>query len=217
MTPRKEHLLDRIRLMHIRTHKSCESIHKTYIQSFKPDRTPAPRSPTPNQGAICNWHLLERGKSVFSDRLTVVISTILQGRPHAQEEYWSILNRSHIFLCVFCYVWWLVFLLCFGACFCCLFCVLSFFPLFEEKEHDVRWVRKWVGSVETWGRGENMIKIYCMKNLRIRNMYFLTVYGCLTCIHLCVPCGYRRGWQISYYWNYRWWLWTAMWVLANWT
>lgn len=40
----------------------------------------------PNSKGIANWHLFPKEKIVFSNRVLIGILTILQIRPHGQEE-----------------------------------------------------------------------------------------------------------------------------------
>jgi hypothetical protein len=52
---------------------------------FQPDGVPTLRADTTKKLSITDT-LCQRGNSVFSNQMSLGISAMLQGRPHAQEE-----------------------------------------------------------------------------------------------------------------------------------
>lgn len=110
-------------------------------------------SPIPNQGGICNSELAGERRSVFS----MSWHWIYQPHSKAGTMFRSsglTQNRLHGFV-LFCSVF-------------CIFVILLFCCFFEiEKKHEVGWVgRKRIWEEE--GKGNSMIKISCMKNLKPR-------------------------------------------------
>lgn len=70
--------------------------------------------PTPNQEATCNWYPLASRKAIFSNRVSLGISTTLQGRPHAQKQLTNTKLTHWYFrglFVSFCLVWAMVFCL----------------------------------------------------------------------------------------------------------
>lgn len=70
-----------------------------------------PQGPIPNQEIIGNWYLLGRGKSVFSNGVSLGISITPQGKLHAQRELantkwiaWILWGGSFAFFCLFCFM-----------------------------------------------------------------------------------------------------------------
>lgn len=85
MTPRKEYSLDNNRIeSHINLQRLQQHIQDPH--KFKPDKIPAQRqSPISNQEAIYSWYWMEKGKSVFSNGVSLGILTTAWGRFYAQK------------------------------------------------------------------------------------------------------------------------------------
>ena len=45
----------------------------------------------------------------------------------------------------------------------------SVFALGARRQHKVWWVQRYRASVRIWGRGENTVKLYCMKKIQIKS------------------------------------------------
>lgn len=119
------------------------------------------QSPTPNQEAICNRNLQGKGKSVFSNGVTLGMPIILRGKTPAQEQ-----ANTKQTPCSLCLLFQFVLLGIF-CLFISIFVWLFFFSPLREIEHEIGRVKKWVGSERSQGRGKNIIKTDFMKCFKI--------------------------------------------------
>lgn len=124
------------------------------------------------QEAICNWYLF--GKSIFSTRVSLTVSTIIQGSSYAQEKLANTKQVPWFFACMFlcfvlfCLSYWFTFpffsLLWFS--FVIFFVVYIFLGILWERERIWSWVGRDMGKTwEELGQEKNIIKINCMKNI----------------------------------------------------
>lgn len=132
-------------------HKTCTGSNQTQSQHWEGRQT---QGPTPNQEAICDWHLLGKGKSVFSNgvywvqhRYSRAGSVPRSVRQHRMNT--MVLMRAFGF--VFVLFYFLFFVLLFLLWF-------LFFLFSRERKKSWSWVDREVGRIWEELVGKNMIK-----------------------------------------------------------
>lgn len=104
-------------------------------------------------------------KTVFSNGVSLDVSSTLQGKAHAQKYLANSNSKNDSVLCVMLFL-----LFCYSLYYWFLFSWNCAWGIFFErhKEQEVHWVRKW----EYWGREKSMIKLYSMqKNFKKKNFF----------------------------------------------
>lgn len=156
--------------MLISVHKDCGSRHNACTGQIRlgltTERKRAQAS-TPKQEAICNWSVLTKGKSAFSNSMSLGISTTPKGRPPAQEKSTNT-KQTQWYFCglLFNFALFRLFFIgllpvCFVGIFVCFhWCLLFYCFYFERKTaYNTGWVGKWgaLGGGETWLKIHRMI------------------------------------------------------------
>lgn len=105
-------------------HRNYQSLwqHTQDPHGLRPGKIPQQgrwiKSPTPNQGNICNWYLLEKGKISLSNSVSLATSDILQRRLCAQGSLANTIRP----MCP----WFLICLVWFGTFYLTIFSICFF-------------------------------------------------------------------------------------------
>lgn len=175
-------------LIHIWSHWDCNCTHETYMCSKQTDsqhwEEEVKRKSHPNKETICNWCLLARGNR-FSRTLSECVTeysnhtlreTLYQEVVNPKQITWFVLL---LYLFITYYILYIIFYLFSGLVFYILLLLfhLDFHYLVVRKleallwEHEVGWIGRQNGSRKKLKREKSMIRIYCMKNSFLIQLY----------------------------------------------
>lgn len=171
MTPGEQILPHTTGLKHRRTQRDLQRFK---LDEVITDKVNMPYHPvvTLNRKTICNWYLLGK-RNQFSPTQSHWVHQL----PHKVGP--GVTDNAKWTSCSFC----AYFLFCFGAFILMLVSIFIIFPVFLGKWHGVGWVGRWKRSERSWGRGNNMIKIHCMKKIKLKdNSMSVYKYKCPTLI-----------------------------------